>query len=62
MVVVIVVACYLVVVVVVVAFSSRARIFWRIFDNSFPAHAFFFFFLVCFLIRRDSLAHTYSTL
>ena len=46
---VIVVACYLVaVVVVVVAFSSRARIFWRIFDNSFPAHAFFFFFWFVF--------------
>ena len=41
----------------VVAFSSHARILGRIFNNSFSACAFFFFFL-----SGNWLAHTYSIL
>ena len=40
---------------VVVAFSSLARIVWRMFNHSFPACAFFF-------LSGDYLAHTNSTL
>ena len=39
--------------VVVVAFTSRARIFGRMFDNSFQAFTFFFFFWLLFFLSGD---------
>ena len=53
--------------VVVGAFSSRAKIFGRMFDNSFPACAVFVVVVVvCFFVSLfrsgDQLAYTYSNL